>query len=204
MEKDELLNDCSLEEEIEETEEEAQEEKQTASPEPTFKEIVIKECKRIIAKYKEIMSTQNDIAFQNGINDPNKSEDECVNHIMNCLVSKRIYGGDDELMYEYIHEYYVDSIKAEDGWSDRINNNAGRGKPKAELTEEQKKKLIEKAEADFLEKQRVKLEEQEKKRLEKEKAKEKARIQKEQEAKAKAKEEAKSSGGATQMSIFDF
>ena len=210
MEDKELLENEELEEQEEELEEITTEEtpKETT---PSFKDIVIKECKRIIAQYKKLMADSDDWKLKLGFEDNSKSEDECVNHIMNNLVAKRIYGGEDSLMYEYIHEYYVDNIKAKDNWSDRINNNRGQQQPKAELTEEQKAKLLKKAEEDFLREQTRKLEEEERKRVEKEK--EKLRKQKEREAeketqkiieKHKAIEEAKANGGGEQMSIFDF
>ena len=205
----EILDEELEEEEVEETTTEETPKQENTSP--GFKEIVIKECKRIIAQYKKLMADSDDWKLKLGFEDNSKSEDECVNHIMNCLVAKRIYGGADEIMYEYIHEYYVDNIKAGDGWSDRINNNRGQQQPKVELTEEQKAKLLKKAEEDFLREQTRKLEEEERKRVEKEK--EKLRKQKEREAeketqkiieKHKAIEEAKANGGGEQMSIFDF
>lgn len=213
MEDKELLENEELEQEEESTneDEETTTEETPKETTPSFKGIVIKECKRIIAQYKKLMADSDDWKLKLGFEDNSKSEDECVNHIMNCLVSKRIYGGADELMYEYIHEYYVDSIKAGDNWSDRINNNRGQQQPKVELTEEQKAKLLKKAEEDFLREQTRKLEEEERKRVEKEK--EKLRKQKEREAeketqkiieKHKAIEEAKANGGGEQMSIFDF
>lgn len=206
MEDDEIL-----EEEQEEVKEE-NESKENSTP--GFKDIVVTECKRIINQYKELMQNSDDWKLLEGFNNPNKNDDECVNHIMNNLTKKRIYGGADSLMYEYIHEYYVDDLKEEqlkDNWSSCMRPTAVPEKPKAELTEEQKQKLVKKAEEEFLKEQKRKLEQEEQERIKREKEQERIRKEKElekkkaeEEKKAKALEEAKQSGAAEQMSIFDF
>ena len=206
MEDDEILE--------EEQEEVKGENESKANSTPGFKDIVITECKRIINQYKELMSKSDDWKLLEGFNNPNKNDDECVNHIMNNLTKKRIYGGADSLMYEYIHEYYVDDLKEEqlkDNWSSCMRPTSVPEKPKAELTEEQKQKLVKKAEEEFLKEQKRKLEQEEQERIKREKEQEKIRKEKElekkkaeEEKKAKALEEAKQSGAAEQMSIFDF
>jgi len=206
MEDDEILE--------EEQDEVKEENESKANSTPGFKDIVITECKRIINQYKELMSKSDDWKLLEGFNNPNKNDDECVNHIMNNLTKKRIYGGADSLMYEYIHEYYVDDLKEEqlkDNWSSCMRPTSVPEKPKAKLTEEQKQKLIKKAEEDFLKEQKRKLEQEEQERIKREKEQEKIRKEKElekkkaeEEKKAKALEEAKQSGAAEQMSIFDF
>lgn len=207
MEDDEILE--------EEQEEVKEENESKANSTPGFKDIVVTECKRIINQYKELMAKSDDWKLLEGFNNPNKNDDECVNHIMNNLTKKRIYGGADSLMYEYIHEYYVDDLKEEqlkDNWSSCMRPTTGvPEKPKAELTEEQKQKLIKKAEEDFIKEQKRKLEQEEQERIKREKEQERIRKEKElekkkveKEKKAKALEEAKQSGAAEQMSIFDF
>lgn len=215
MEDDEILE--------EEQEEVKEENESKANSTPGFKDIVITECKRVINQYKELMANSDDWKLLEGFNNPNKNDDECVNHIMNNLTKKRIYGGADSLMYEYIHEYYVDDLKEEqlkDNWSNLMRNTTPNTPgPKAQakedaknkITEEQKQKFYEealeeakreakfKAEEDF-KKAEAKRKEQERIRKEKELEKKKA----EEEKKAKALEEAKQSGAAEQMSIFDF
>jgi len=206
MEDDEILE--------EEQDEVKEENESKANSTPGFKDIVITECKRIINQYKELMAKSDDWKLLEGFNNPNKNDDECVNHIMNNLTKKRIYGGADSLMYEYIHEYYVDDLKEEqlkDNWSSCMRPTSVPEKPKAELTEEQKQKLVKKAEEDFLKEQKRKLEQEEQERIKREKEQERIRKEKElekkkaeEEKKAKALEEAKQSGAAEQMSIFDF
>lgn len=207
MEDDEILE--------EEQKEVKEENESKVNSTPGFKDIVITECKRIINQYKELMAKSDDWKLLEGFNNTNKNDDECVNHIMNNLTKKRIYGGADSLMYEYIHEYYVDDLKEEqlkDNWSSCMRPTTGvPEKPKAELTEEQKQKLIKKAEEDFLKEQKRKLEQEEQERIKREKEQERIRKEKElekkkaeEEKKAKALEEAKQSGAAEQMSIFDF
>lgn len=207
MEDDEILE--------EEQEEVKEENESKANSTPGFKDIVITECKRVINQYKELMANSDDWKLLEGFNNPNKNDDECVNHIMNNLTKKRIYGGADSLMYEYIHEYYVDDLKEEqlkDNWSSCMRPTTGvPEKPKAELTEEQKQKLVKKAEEEFLKEQKRKLEQEEQERIKREKEQERIRKEKElekkkaeEEKKAKALEEAKQSGAAEQMSIFDF
>lgn len=225
MEKDkeELLEDEEATEEVEKVENESK-----ANSTPGFKDIVITECKRTINQYKELMANSDDWKLLEGFNNPNKNDDECVNHIMNNLTKKRIYGGADSLMYEYIHEYYVDDLKEEqlkDNWSSCLRPTGAPSTPgpkaqakedaKNKITEEQKQKFYEEALEEAKREAKFKAEEDfkkaEAKRKEKEKEQERIRKQKElekkkaeEEKKAKALEEAKQSGAAEQMSIFDF
>jgi hypothetical protein len=213
MVKDEELLEEDYSQYEEDVEQKETKEEESTNNNPSFKEIVINECKRIITQYKELMKDKNDIPFIVGIDDANKNEDECVNYIMNNLVATRTIGGADSVMYPYIHDYYVDNLdksKVKDNWSNRINNNAAQSQPKVELSEKQKEKLLEKAKEQFIQEQKRKLEEEEKKRLEKEQKR--LEKQKEREAekevqraieKQKAIEEAKKKGGAEQMSLFD-
>ncbi len=183
-----------------------------------FKQIVIDECKRIIGNYIDLVKSKNDDEmFLKGLDNPDKSEEECINYIMNNLVDQRIYGGDDKIMYPYIHDYYVDTFdddsKLKDKWSDMIRSgSSGRtttvaAKPtekdileaydalgnekKNEIYQEQLKKAQEEA----YKKAQAKIKEDEKKA--KEKAKQKA------DAEKKAKEEALQNGAGSQMSLFD-
>lgn len=207
MEDDEIL-----EEEQEEVENESK-----ANSTPGFKDIVITECKRIINQYKELMSNSDDWKLLEGFNNPNKNDDECVNHIMNNLTKKRIYGGADSLMYEYIHEYYVDELKEEqlkDNWSSCLRPTGAPSTPgpkaqakedaKNKITEEQKQKFYEEALEQAKREAKIKAEEDFKKAEAKRKEKELEKKKAEEEKKAKALEEAKQSGAAEQMSIFDF
>lgn len=185
--------------ELEEKEEE-QEESSSNNNSKSYKEQVIDFVKSLIEKYKNMMIEKNDDQyFLANLDNEKKSEDECVNYVMNDLTSKRIMMGDDSIIYNLIHDYYVDSVQAGDNWSQYLGRgNNATPTPKKELTEEQKKKLQERAETEFLEEQKRKLEEAEKKRIEKEKEKE--RIRKEKEAQKKAQEEANK---PKQMSLFD-
>ena len=83
MEDDEILE--------EEKDEVKEENESKANSTPGFKDIVITECKRIINQYKELMQNSDDWKLLEGFNNPNKNDDECVNHIMNNLTKKRIY-----------------------------------------------------------------------------------------------------------------
>lgn len=173
-----------------------------------FKQIVIDTCTGIIERYKAMMVEKNDDPFFiANLDNEKKTVEECINYIMNNLVAQRIYGGEDSIMWPYIHDYYVDEgkVKYGDNWSNQIGNGSNRSqKAEPKLTEEQKKKLMEKAEQEFIQEQKRKLEEKEKERIKKEKEKEQKR--KEQEALKKAKdfEEAKANGGGAQTSLFDF
>lgn len=225
-----------MENEVEELEEELVDEKEveevedksasTSTESNEFKSIVIKEMTRIIETYRVMM-------FANDVDAPliegmNKKTDinNVINHIMNNLVEKRIYGGADEITYEYIHEYYVDNYDVvEDNWSKRIRTGGiGASEPgpkqkakseaKSKITEEQKQKFYEealeeakraaklKAEEDFR-KAEAKRKEKEKKLAEKKKAEELAKKEAEKIAKEKANEEALKNGAAKQMSLFD-
>lgn len=194
--------------EEDETVEEEQQESSSNNNSKSYKDQVIEFVKGLIAKYKATtIEKDNDPFVIKGFNDTKKSEDECVNYVMNDLTSKRIMMGDDSIIYGLIHDYYVDSVTAGDNWSQYLNRGSATAAPKKEvkLTEEAKKKLQEKAEAEFLEEQKRKLEEAEKKRIEKEKEKERIRKEKEAEAKKlaaeqKAQEEANK---PKQMSLFD-
>ena len=211
--KDELLEDEEVENiQYTEVSETTEEESKEATTQKTYKDQVIEFVKSLIDKYKKKMIKEDtDSFFLNGINDDKKSEDECVNFVMNDLTSKRIMMGDDEIIYGLIHDYYVDSVKAGDNWSQYLDRSNAHTRPvkKVELTDAEKEKLKAKAEAEFIEEQKRKLEEEEKKRIEKEKA----RLQKQKEREAekevqkaieeqKAKEEAKKKGAAEQLSLF--
>ena len=180
----------SKKKEIEEMEDETVEEQDAASNSKSYKDQVIDFVKGLIAKYKATAIEKNDDPyFLANIDNEKKSEDECVNYVMNDLTSKRIMFGDDSIIYGLIHDYYVDSVQAGDNWSQYLSRgNSAAAPKKVELTEEDKKKLQEKAEAEFLEEQKRKLEEAEKKRIEKEKEKERIRKEKESEAKKLAAE----------------
>lgn len=183
-----------------------------------YEKIVIDECTRIIIQYIEICKANNDTPFIEALSNPEKATKYCINHIMNNLTKKRTMGGADSLMYEYIHEYYVDSFtEVEDHWSSLIGNggtnqsnksnqsnekNIDVEKIKAEAKEEALKSMakeIEKA------KNKAVLEyKEEQKRI---KAEEAAKKKAELEAKVKAKEEAKKKAEASkpkQTSLFDF
>ncbi len=195
-------------EEMEEDEivEEEQQESSSNNNSKSYKDQVIEFVKGLISKYKAAAIEKNDDPyFLANIDNEKKSEDECVNYVMNDLTSKRIMMGDDSIIYGLIHDYYVDSVQAEDNWSqylNRSNTPAAAPKKEVKLTEEAKKKLQEKAEAEFLEEQKHKLEEIEKKRIEKEKEKERIRKEKEAEAKRLAAEQ-KAKEAPKQMSLFD-
>lgn len=199
-----------VKEELEEMEEDeiVEEEQQEASSNnnsKSHKDQLIEFVKGLIAKYKATAIEKNDDPyFLANMDNEKKSEDECVNYVMNDLTSKRIFMGDDSIIYGLIHDYYVDNVQAKDNWSQYLNRSNTTAAPKKEvkLTEEAKKKLQEKAEAEFLEEQKRKLEEAEKKRIEKEKEKERIRKEKEAEAKKLAAEQ-KAKEAPKQMSLFD-
>lgn len=139
--------------ENEEVEEDTEEETTPAASTPSndLKDIVVKECTRIIDQYIDICKGNNDTAFIEALDNPDKTKENCVNHIMNNLTSKRIYGGADSLMYEFIHEYYVDKFtEVKDDWSKWMRTPSGNtgsskkvdeNKIKADALKEAKKQL---------------------------------------------------------------
>ena len=208
---------------VEEVEEEAT---SKGTPSNDFKNIVITECNRIIDQYIEICKSNNDEAFLKALDNPDKTKENCVNHIMNNLTKKRIYGGADSLMYEFIHEYYVDNFtEVKDNWSNFMrnpsaisNNSPKAAKPTMKdieegyqaLSNEDKNRIyleqLHKAEEEARKKALEKIKADEAKRKEKEK--ELAAKKKAEEARKKAEIEAKkevekNSGGFSQMSLFD-
>ena len=189
-------------------EDEVKEEDTKADTRKDMKQIVIDTCTGIIERYKAMMVEKNDDPFFiANLDNEKKTVEECINYIMNNLVAQRIYGGDDSIMYPYIHDYYVDEghVKYGDNWSNQIGSGASRTpKKEPKLTEEQKKKLMEKAEQEFIQEQKRKLDAQEKERIKKEKEKEQKRKEQEALKKAKEFEEAKANGGGAQTSLFDF
>ena len=77
-------------------------EKSTKNNDP--KHIIIETVKGIIQDYKELMKNSNDEMLLKGFADVSRSEEECINYVMNNLVKNNIYGGRDILMYPYIHD----------------------------------------------------------------------------------------------------
>ena len=190
-----------------------EEESTTESKEKSFKDIVIEVTGGIIDRYIEMVKSKGtDDAFLRGLDNENKKKEECINYVMNNLTEQRIFGGDDSLMYPYIHDYYVDALlkddQVKDNWSNHIRNTPApsKGGAKAQakedaknsITEEQKQKFleeaIEEAKREAKIKAETKLKEQE--RIRKEKETEKKKL--EAEARAKAEAERK------QTSLFDF
>lgn len=189
-------------EELEELEEEEVETEQSEESNSTtsndFKNVVIKECERIIDQYIEICKVNNDTPFIEALDNPDKEKKYCVNHIMNNLTKKRIYGGADSVMYEYIHEYYVDDFKeVKDNWSNFVRTPSSGGSTKkvdeaaikAKAFKEAKKQL----EAEY---GKIDIESIRKKAVADYKAEEKAKKEeaarlKEEEKKRKEEEEAK-------------
>lgn len=186
-------------EELEEEEVETEEVEQATSND--FKDVVIKECERIIDQYIEICKTNNDTPFIEALDNPDKEKKYCVNHIMNNLTKKRIYGGADSVMYEYIHEYYVDDFKeVKDYWSNLMRSPSGgsttpkKAKPTLKDIEEGYNALSNEEKNRIYLEQLAKYEEEAKKKaLEKIKADEAKKKEKEKElaAKKKAEEQAK-------------
>ena len=223
-EKEELLED----EEIEETEEETTTPRKGSidSKKPTdFKKLVIDTVKGIIADYKELMKNSEDEILLKGFEDETRSEDECVNYIMNNLVKENIFCGKDSLMYPYIHDYYVDDLDNSlllDNWSSQIRGMGGSGQQQVRVQKPTQKDILEAYDAldndkknEIYQEQLKRAEEeafkkaQAKIKAEEEKAKEKAKLKAEAEKKKKeeekkAKEEALKNGAAEQMSLFDF
>lgn len=222
MSKKEELEKITEEEAHERTSEWLEEaEKATKKNDP--KHIVIETVKGIIQDYKELMKNSNDEMLLKGFADVSRSEEECVNYVMNNLVKNQIYGGRDSLMYPYIHDYYVDDLDAEqlkDNWSNQIRGGGSSGqqvrvqKPTQKdiieayeaLDNEKKNEIyqeqLKRAEEEAFKKAQAKIKERE------EKEKEKERLKKEKEAEAKrlaaekkAQEEANK---PKQMSLFDF
>ena len=210
---EELENEEVEDEEVED--EETEEETQAANtPSNDFKDIVIKECNRIIDSYIEICKGNNDTAFIEALNNPDKTKESCVNHIMNNLTKKRIYGGADSVMYEYIHEYYVDKFtEVKDDWSKWMRTPSGNtgsskkvdeNKIKAAALKEAKKQLeaeYGKMDVESIKKQAIaefKISEKAKKE-EQARLKEEEKKRKEEEAKAKEKAESNESLGG----LFD-
>ena len=206
-----------LEEELEEEEEEPVEKGNPkkvseVKPENEFQKLVKKTCTRFHNNYVEsLKKLGTDQAFINSLSKEGKTLDSCINHIMNKLTEKRIYAGEDSVMYEYIHEYYVDDFTdVADKWSNHIRANAATPAPQpVELTEEQKAEAIERATKRFEEEQIRKLEEEKRKAEEKE-AQRKAKEEEKRKAKEEAerikreaeKEAAKKAGAFEQISLF--
>jgi len=223
-EKEELLED----EEIEETEEETTAPRKGSidSKKPVdFKKMVIDTVKGIIADYKELMKNSEDEILLKGFEDETRSEEECVNYIMNNLVKENIFCGKDSLMYPYIHDYYVDDLDKTlliDNWSANIRGMGGSGQQQVRVQKPTQKDILEAYDALDNEKKNEIYQEQLKRaeeeafkkaqakiKAEEEKAKEKAKLKAEAEKKKKeeekkAKEEALKNGAAEQMSLFDF
>lgn len=201
----------------------------TESKEKSFKDIVIETTGRIVDRYIEMVKSKGtDDAFLRGLENENKKKEECINYVMNNLTEQRIFGGDDSLMYPYIHDYYVDALlkdeQVKDNWSNHIRNTPAPSKggakaqakedAKNKITEEQKQKFYEealeeakreakiKAEEKIKEQERIR-KEKEKELAEKKKAEELAKKEAEKIAKEKAKEDALKNGAAKQMSLFD-
>lgn len=219
--KEELVK--ITEEEAHERTSEWHEEAEKATKNNDPKHIVIETVKGIIQDYKELMKNSNDEMLLKGFADVSRSEEECVNYVMNNLVKNQIYGGRDSLMYPYIHDYYVDDLDAEqlkDKWSSQIRGGGSSGqqvrvqKPTQKdiieayeaLDNEKKNEIyqeqLKRAEEEAYKKAQAKIKERE------EKEKEKERLKKEKEAEAKrlaaekkAQEEADK---PKQMSLFDF
>lgn len=179
-----------------------------------FKKIVIDTTTGIIERYiADVKAKGTDTFFIEKLEVPNKTTESCINHIMNNLAEKRIYGGDDALMHEYIHEYYVDDFnEVDDKWSNMIRaagltttsspkemSKEDIAKAYDTLSNEEKNNIyleqLEKAKNDAYKKAQEKLKADELKRKEKEKQ----RLEEEK----KAKEEAIKKGAAEQMSLFD-
>ena len=190
-----------------------EEESTTESKEKSFKDIVIETTGGIIDRYIEMVKSKGtDDAFLRGLENENKKKEECINYVMNNLTEQRIFGGDDSLMYPFIHDYYVDALlkdeQVKDNWSNHIRNTPApsKGGAKAQakedaknsITEEQKQKFLEEAIEEAKREAKIKAEEKlkEQERIRKEKEAEKKRL--EAEARAKAEAERK------QTSLFDF
>lgn len=187
-----------LEELENEDEEEVEEETTPAASTPSndFKNIVVTECTRIIDQYIEICKGNNDTAFIEALDNPDKTKENCVNHIMNNLTSKRIYGGADSVMYEFIHEYYVDKFtEVKDEWSKYMRNPSAISNNKPKKAKEEKstndvdiEKIKRDAVAEYKAAEKAKKEEQAR-------LKEEEKKRKEEEAKANAEKESETLGG---------
>ena len=188
-----------------------------------IKKTVIDTVKGIIADYKELMKSSKDEILLKGFEDETRSEEECVNYVMNNLVKKRIFGGRDSLMYPYIHDYYVDDLDKSlllDNWSSQMGGGSGQQQVRVQkptqkdileaydaLDNEKKNEIyhkqLKRAEEEAFKKAQAKIKAEEEKAKEKAKLKAEAEKKKKEEEK-KAKEEALKNGAAEQMSLFDF
>ena len=196
-------------------------EKSTKRQEP--KNIIIEAVKGVIQDYKKLMKNSNDEMLLKGFADESRSEEECINYVMNNLVKNNIYGGRDSLMYPYIHDYYVDDLDIEqikDNWSSQIRGGGSSSGQQVRVQKPTEKDIMAAYDAlgndkknEIYQEQLKKAEEeaykkaQAKIKADAEKAKEKERIRKEKEAEAKklaaekkAQEEANK---PKQMSLFD-
>ncbi len=210
------MEELELEKKEEEQEEQKPRKNSIDSKKPIdYKQIVINTVKDIIQDYKELMKNSGDEMLLKGFENELKDELECVNYVMNNLVEKRIYGGRDNLMYPYIHDYYVDDLDKKlllDNWSSRMNGGSNSNqqvrvqKPTQKdimeaydaLSNEEKNKIyldqLKRAEEEAYKKAQAKL------KADAEKAKQKEKERKEKEAERKAQEEANK---PKQMSLFD-
>ena len=213
----------NLEELEEETvEEEQQETKQPRkgsidSKKPTdIKKIIVDTVKGVIQDYKELMKNSNDEMLLKGFADVSRSEEECINYVMNNLVKNNIYGGRDSLMYPYIHDYYVDDLDIEqlkDNWSNQIRGGGSNSGQQVRVKKPTEKDILEaydalgnekkneiyqeqlkRAEEEAFKKAQAKIKEREEKKKEKEAEAKKLAAEK------KAQEEANK---PKQMSLFD-
>lgn len=164
------------------------------SPQMTsYQKIVIDETTRIINDYKKNQIEKNEDKVLLDAFEKKKDIDiiNVINHVMNKLVEKRICGGADSLMYEYIHEYYVDKFEiVEDKWSSFMKpvnymtpEQEVQKETKDSITEEQKQKFYDEALEEAKKEAKRKAEESLKRAEEKRKAKE-------EEKKKKVEEEA--------------
>lgn len=217
---EELLQEEFDEEEMEEENENESGNEAPAPSQNSPKDIIIKECTRIIEQYINLAQANNDEFFIKALENTNKTTESCSNHIMNNLVKKQIFGGSDSLMYEYIHEYYVDNFtEVEDNWSNQIRTGSSASvqltdKQIAEkyqaLSNEEKNEIylkqLKACETDMKYKAQEELRKKEEKRKAKEKElaeKKKAEELARKEADKKAKEEALKNGAREQVSLFD-
>lgn len=168
-----------------------------------FKSIVETEIKRIANNYIDIVKGKGeDEAFIQICDQAvNSYFNSLVNYIMNDLVEKKIYGGDDSLMYPLIHDFVVDKLfneEIEDKWSNQIGRGNASSAPKQEKKIDEnalREKIKKEIEADY--RAELKAQAEEAKRIKEE---EKARIKAEKEALKKAEEDKASN----QTSLFDF
>ncbi len=189
-------------------------EKSTKSKEPKY--IIIETVKGVIQDYKELMKNSNDEMLLKGFADESKSEEECINYVMNNLVKNNIYGGRDSLMYPYIHDYYVDDLDIEqlkDNWSNQIRGGGSSSGQQVRVQKPTQKDIMEAYDAlgndkkNEIYQEQLKRAEEEAFKKAKAKIKEREEKKKEKEAEAKriaaekkAQEEANK---PKQMSLFD-